>query len=64
MFDRARHALLHRHDPIIRPHIGQVIERRLLLGGRLLREGALSPATATTPRWRNLLNTYHSFIHA
>ncbi|MBA3478408.1 MAG: DUF2183 domain-containing protein [Lautropia sp.] len=64
MFDRARRALLHRHDPIIRPHIGQVIERRLLLGGRLLREGALSPATATTPRWRNLLNTYHSFIHA
>ena len=48
---------------MIRPHIGQVIERRLLLGGRVLREGASSPATAATPRWRNLLNTYRSFVH-
>jgi len=48
---------------VIRPHIGQVIERRVLLGGRVLREGAPLPATAATPRWRNLLNTYRSFVH-
>jgi len=63
MFDRARRAWSHRHDPVIRPHIGQVIERRLLLSGRVLREGALAPTTATTPRWRNLLNTWRSFVH-
>jgi len=40
-----------------------VIERRLLLGGRVLREGVSLPATAATPRWRNLLNTYRSFVH-
>ena len=60
---RARSIWLHRHEAVIRPHIGQVIERRLLLGGRVLEEGALAPATASTPRWQNLLNTYHSFVH-
>jgi len=63
MLKRARHAWTHRHDPIIRPHIGQVIERRLLLSGRIVREGTLAPATATTPRWRNLLNMYRCFVH-
>jgi phosphatidate phosphatase APP1 len=63
MFARVRQAFSHRHDPVIRPHIGQVIDRKLLLAGRVLREGALLPATAATPRWRNLLNTYHSFVH-
>jgi phosphatidate phosphatase APP1 len=53
----------HRHEPVIRPHIGQVIERRLLLGGRVLEAGALAPSSPTTPRWRNLVNTYHSFVH-
>ena len=60
---RARRLGSHRHQPAIRPHIGQVIERRLLLGGRVLVEGALAPASATTPRWQNLLNTWHSFVH-
>jgi phosphatidate phosphatase APP1 len=60
---RALRAWRQRHDPLIRPHIGQVIERRLLLGGRVLREGAPAPTTATSPRWRNLLNTYRSFVH-
>jgi phosphatidate phosphatase APP1 len=60
---RAHRAWQQRHDPVIRPHIGQAIERRLLLGGRVLREGAPLPATASTPRWRNLLNTYRSFVH-
>ena len=64
MFARARRILSHRHEPVIRPHIGQVIERRLLLGGRVLKEGMLAPASPSTPRWRNLLNTYHSFVHA
>jgi phosphatidate phosphatase APP1 len=60
---RARRIWSHRHEPVIRPHIGQVIERRLLLGGRVLVEGALAPASATTPRWQNLVNTWHSFVH-
>ena len=60
---RARSIWAHRHAAVIRPHIGQVIERRLLLGGRVLEEGALAPVSATTPRWQNLLNTYHSFVH-
>ena len=63
MFKRARDAWSRRHDPVIRPHIGQVIERKLLLGGRVLREGGLTPTSASTPRWRNLLNTYRSFVH-
>jgi phosphatidate phosphatase APP1 len=63
MLNRARRAWTHRHDPIIRPHIGQVIERRLLLSGRVVREGTLTPATVTTARWRNLLNMYRSFVH-
>ena len=48
---------------MIRPHIGQVIQGKLLLGGRVLREGPPAPATATTPRWRNVLNTFRSFVH-
>jgi len=60
----ARRIWSHRHEPVIRPHIGQVIERRLLLGGRVLEEGALAPSSPTTPRWQNLVNTYHSFVHA
>jgi len=63
LFERARDAWRNRHDPVIRPHIGQVIEGKLLLGGRVLREGAPTPASAATPRWRNLLNTYRSFVH-
>jgi hypothetical protein len=61
--ERATQAWQHRHDPVIRPHIGQVIQRKLLLGGRVLREGPPAPATATTPRWRNVLNTFRSFVH-
>jgi phosphatidate phosphatase APP1 len=40
-----------------------VIERRLLLSGRVLQAGALAPTSPTTPRWQNLLNTWHSFVH-
>ena len=63
ILSRARHLWSHRHEAVIRPHIGQVIERRLLLGGRVLVEGALAPSSATTPRWQNLINTWHSFVH-
>jgi phosphatidate phosphatase APP1 len=63
MFARLRRIRSHHHAPVIRPHIGQVIERRLLLSGRVLEAGALAPTSASTPRWQNLLNTWHSFVH-
>ncbi len=61
-FQRLRRAWSQRHDPVIRPYIGQVIERRLLLGGRVLRQGPLHDVDDVSPRHRNLYNMYRSFV--
>lgn len=61
-FERLRRAWSHRHDPVIRPYIGQVIERRLVLSGRVLRQGPLLDVDDASPRHRNLYNMYRSFV--
>lgn len=54
--DGLRRAWSQRNDPVIRPYIGQVIGRRLLLGGRVLRQGALPEVDDTTSKRQNLFN--------
>jgi phosphatidate phosphatase APP1 len=61
LISRVRRAWSHRHDPVIRPYIGQVIDRKLLLGGRVLRQGAMLAVDDASSRRRNLFNMYRSF---
>ncbi|HVL58269.1 MAG TPA: phosphatase domain-containing protein [Burkholderiaceae bacterium] len=51
-----------RNDPVVLTHVGHVIDRTLMFGGRVVRKGPLLPADESDTRWRNLRRMARLFV--